>query len=345
MNKKIIVTVPGKVSLQVPSSIKLFQYFSLGEIMTGLLFKPMKEQFTAEFNIVTDPKSYSTGLSKQFSTFYLIGSDQIYYERRYGGVTCKILVDQVKGDRLKLYVNKSYLKFIKFKIDNIYPVGVHLTDLLLLKIIASGDLIVHAASLYNPKNRQAFLMVAPPDTGKTYTTFQLLAKGYKFLGEDLSYYDSKADELRCMPYTSTWGHRFSFHKLDISKLPFVGLFANTSKKGVEDLFGSDSVCKSAKLSQIYLLEKSSGEEDVVEVQVTDELMRKVMSIQRNEFSYYKNPLLRAFEYYHPLNIDTVFESEAVNMRKLFQGKTIFLVRAPNYEKFQNLIFSHNQKLG
>jgi hypothetical protein len=334
--------IPGKVAIKFNKPRDVFHYFSLGEIMNGSLFAfDQKTTYKIDVHVVAHPTEYAKGKYGRFSSFYRVGDDWVLYERKYGGFTCELYVEGLLGNSLKVYVNPFYINYVKAKIDSLYPVGVHLADILLYKMIANNDLVIHGASLYDPKAKQSFLLVAPPDTGKTYTTFQLLKKSYQFLGEDLSYYDGKNDSLICMPYTSTWGHRFKFQKVDISKVPFAGLFFNTAKKGVEEIFGKDSVKKSAHLDRIYLLEKTDGEEGISKVKADAELLRKVMAIQRNEFSYYKNPLLRAFEYYHPLGLDEAFETEAKNITKLFKAKDIFLVRAPRYERYEHLIATHD----
>lgn len=335
--------IPGKVGIQFDKPREVFHYFSLGEIMNGTLFKSRLTAYNIDIHVVPHPHEFAVGQYGKFSTFYNIGDSWAFYQRKYGGFTCELLVQGLPGDSLDVYVNPFYLNYVKAKVDSLWPVGVHLTDILLYKIIKHGDLVIHGASLYSPKAEKAFLLVAPPDTGKTYTTFKLLEKGYKFLGEDLSFYDSQLDALSCMPYTSTWGHRFKFQRIDISKIPFAGLFFNTAKKGVEEIFGKDAIQESAKLDRIYLLENTDGDESITPVKADGDLLRKVMAIQRNEFTYFKNPLLRAFEYYHPLDIDAVYDAEASNIRKLFERKEIFLARAPHYEAYERLIMQHVQE--
>jgi hypothetical protein len=316
---------------------RVFYYFSLGEIVNGQVFEIKgNELFQTELNIVANPKQYLTEPYDQFSTFYSVNQDEVYYERNYGGIKCAMLVKGMRSNEIQVYANPSYMRLVKFKIDNMYPVGVHLTDLLLLRILQNDDLVVHGASLQNTKTGKGFLLVAPPDTGKTYTTFHLLKQGYKFLGEDLSYYRSSTDELLCMPYTSTWGHRFSFSKLDPSKIPFVGLFSESNKKGVEEIFGKDAIAEKAELDTIYLIQK--GERDrVTEISAGDDMHRRIMAIQRNEFSYFKNSLIRAYEYYNDINVDRIAEKESENFKKLLGKKKLVLVEGTSYESFKGLI--------
>jgi hypothetical protein len=333
--------IPGEIAIKFDKPRAVFHYFSLGEIMNGSLFTfSSRTKYTVDVHVVPHPSDHKKGEFGKFSSFYEVGDDWVLYKRKYGGLTCELLIQGLPGNKLTVYVNSFYLNLVKAKIDGLYPVGVHLTDILLYKILDDDNLVVHGASLFDPDNEKSFLLVAPPDTGKTYTTFKLLEKGYKFLGEDLSFYDGQEDALVCMPYTSTWGHRFKFKKIDVSKIPFVGLLSNSAKKGVEEIFGKESVKERAHLDRIYLLEKSDDDESIEQVTADKTLLRKVMAIQRNEFSYFKNPLLRAYEYYHPLGIDEIYTKEAKNFEKLFTKKDLFVVRAPHYERYEHLIVEH-----
>jgi hypothetical protein len=330
--------IPGKVAIRFNKRQPLFHYFSLGEITGGTLFPfTEKTKWKIDIHIVENPGQHRHGPFQQFSTFYEVGSDWILYRRTYGGLHCEMLVEGILSHNVTVYVNPFYFKRLRVKLDNLYPVGIHLTDILLYDILTSGDLVVHGASLHNPETGAAFLVIAPPDTGKTYTTYKLLQKGFKFLGEDLSYYDAAAHALRCMPYTSTWGHRFNVKKIDVGKVPFVSLLTGGSKKGVEDLFGRDSIQTTSPLKRIYLIEKADRSA-ITKIKASGELLRKTMAIQRNEFSYFKNPLLRAFEYCNSsMEIDKAFAAEQASMEKLFQSTELYLIQAPKSEDFEGLI--------
>lgn len=327
----------NKILFKSQAQMKLFHYFSLGEIVGKGIFSSDNEKFVLNLSIVNNPADYLDDTHSNFSTFYKVGKNSIYYERNYGSLHCKLCVTDLQSDQFNIYVNRPYLNMVRFKLDGLYPAGVHATDILLHKIISAGDTVVHGASLHNTRTNNSFLLIAPPDTGKTYTTYMLLGKGYKFLGEDLSYYDAASDHLLCMPLTSTWGHRFDFSKLRLNKIPFIGLFVNEDKKIVTDIFGHDSIAKSSKLARIYLLEKSSNTNKLTRIDFNKDVLRRALIIQRNEFSYYKNPLLRAYEYFNDIQLDAVFQKEADNLRKIFENKQIYIVQAGSHEEFHRLI--------
>jgi hypothetical protein len=332
------VTIPHKLRLTMNRELKTLRYFSPGEVVDRTIFPMKDERYSFAISIVDDPETHiPQGKLGQFSSFYRVGDGGIYYERRYAGATCKLLITEIESDQIKVWINPTYLNLVRLKIDNLYPLGVHLTDILLMKMLRDGDLLVHGASLADDSG-SSFLMIAPPDTGKTYTTFMLLKRGYKFLGEDLSYYDGKHNRIYCMPYTSTWGHRYSFKKFSVERVPIIGFLSPEDKTTVEDLVGRDAIAESGELDNIYLLEK--GEGGVSRLSRGAEVLRKVMAIQRNEFSYIKNPLLRAYEYYHEIDVDKAADRERSLFERLLSDKKVYVVRAPSHEGFADLVHAH-----
>ncbi|MCK5491126.1 MAG: hypothetical protein KAI67_04755 [Candidatus Pacebacteria bacterium] len=334
------VIIPDKITISCNKGIKELPYFSIGEVIDKKIFEPKKEQYKINLNIVKDPKDYFNEELNYFFSNYKIGHNSIYYERSYLKLKCKLYVENLLDDNFKVYINKNYLDFVRVKIDNLYPAGNHLKDILLTKIIASGDLIVHASSLHNLNTNDSFLCIAPPDTGKTYTTLTLLKDKhkYKFLGEDLSYYDGKKDELYCVPFTSTFGQSFDFSAIDLLvKVPMIGALLTKKRKIITDLFGKDCIIKSSKLSRVYVLEKSK-EDSLTKTNLQD-VIEKIMTIHRNEFSYFKNPLLRAFEYHNndKINIDNIYYKEKENFIKLLSDKSLYIVKAKSYDNFHEII--------
>lgn len=344
METRKSVIIPGVLSIEHPESMQSLQYLSIGELFNKDVFDYNNEKI--HFTIIesSDPMSHWEGEKEEFSTYFTISKSDIFYERKYLGITCKMLIKNFESDDVTIYVNKSYLFFVKFKMDNLYPVGVHLMDVFLLNILKKGDLVVHAASLHNPKLNSSFLILAPPDTGKTYSTAMLVKKGYKFVGEDLSYYEAKSDSLVCVPYTSTWGHHFSTKKFSLTSIPIVNWFFTEKKEIVTDLFGDDSVIDRSKLDRIYLIEKAS-ENSLEKVEYSEEFLRKLKIIQRNEFTYFKNMLVRAYEYINPIDVDQTMKAEDDSLEKLLKAKELYLVKGKRYDDFYKLIDTNEDSIG
>lgn len=338
------VIIPSKYFLGFGKKWKYLIYHSLGECIGGSPFPVTgSEEFCVNIKIVKEPREYIEGEVQDFSSFFKVGQSSLYFERKYGGIGCKLLLKNYASKNVEIFVNETYLRLIRFKIDNLYPVGVHVTDLMVSKFIDNGDLLVHGASLYNPENGEGYLIIAPPDTGKTYSTYKLIQKGYKYLGEDLSYYNHETNELFCVPLTSTWGHRFDFTKINLQKVPFLGLFVESNKKHAQEIFGRDSLVEKAPLKRIYILEKSSAN-SITQIPLDAKLFQQIISVQRNEFNYFKNPLLRVAEYFDYLNVEHLYNQEIQNLRFMLKNKDIYLVRASKHQNFHELIARHEISL-
>lgn len=326
---------------------KQFNYLSLGEITSQDFLNWEKSTFSIEANINSDPEKLLYEEMSVFSEFYKIWKTSIFYKRKYAKITLKLLIKGIWTDNMKFYFNKYYYNLIRFKVDNLYPIWLHITDLMLTKLILNWNLVVHGASVYNEKKDFGFSLIAPPDTGKTYTTFKFLeTEGFKFLWEDLSLWDSESNTINCMPYTSTWGHRFSLSKINIWKIPFLWLFFDRKKHSVYDIFGEKKVQKMAPSRIIYLLEKSNNENIVSEVESSEinEIIRKIKVIQRNEFSYYKNPLLLAIDYANNIDLPWTLQKENELIEKYFSENKVYIVKWTNYKNYYELIKTHQETL-
>lgn len=334
-NMKTVI-IPEKLIIEVNKKVNFLNYFSLGECVGKVAFEENKEEFKFKINIVPNPEVYFEAEMEDYSTFYKVGKTTIFYQRKYAIFNCKLLVKNLGTPEVTVYVNQAYLRFVLLKMDNVYPLGIHLTDIFLVNFLKRKDLVLHGASMHNNTTNDSFLLIAPPDTGKTYTSYMLIKKGYKYLGEDLSFYSKEEDSLFCMPMTSTWGHRFSFSLLDLSKIPFLGLFFTQNKKNVIDIFGKDSVVPKSKLSRIYLLSKSETNH-IEKINYTEDLFREILAIQRNEFSYFKNPLLRVAEYFNLIKVDDIYGIEADSLKELLMSKVIYKVYATNHDQFHEII--------
>jgi glycosyltransferase involved in cell wall biosynthesis len=342
MKEITTIIVPGVLSVKHPAKMKYLGYFSIGELFNRVIFNQDSERIVFNINVEKNPEKFLNKEYKQFSTYFKITKNDIYYERKYLGLRCKMLIKNFTSNKITVYVNNTYINFVKLRMDALYPVGVHLMDLFLLHILKDGDLVIHGASLYNPHKDDSFLIIAPPDTGKTYSTAKLVENGFKFLGEDLSYYQAREDSLICVPLTSTWGHHFSKSKLNATSWPIIGWFLTYKKEIVTDLFGSNCIKDKAKLNRIYIIEKSDIN-CLRKVDYDKEFLRKILIIQRNEFSYFKNMLIRAFEYINKIEVDEVMKWENESFEKLLKEKDLYLVGGKNYSEFYKLIMENERK--
>lgn len=326
---------------------KLFNYLSLWEIVDQdfLNKESWKNEIEVTVHTVKSPSKFIYESMEDFSSFFRVWKDSVYYNKKYARINLELLIKNISSNKITIYTNKSYKNLVRVKLDGLYPIGIHITDLLLHKFLNTGSLVVHWASVYNEKSNAGFSLIAPPDTGKTYTTYKFMeTDGYKFLGEDLSMWDSKENTINCMPFTSTWWHRFSLSKISFSRVPFLWLFLTEDKKSVYDIFGKEKVQNIAPSKYIYLLEKSDSEDCIQEVteEILPEIIRKIKVIQRNEFSYYKNPILLAYDYVNSFWLPNTIAKEDQLIEEYFNKNKIFIAKGTNYTKFYELIKEHQK---
>jgi hypothetical protein len=134
-------------------------YFSFGEYLDHNTSNP-ESQISMNFEVQKDiPKP--DNLVKKFHFFFgEDNSDEIYYERPLGmGIKAKMHCKNLNSDA-HIIVNNSYYKFIRSKIDNAYPPGVHLADMLCLKLLERKYSPLHCAAISS--GGKGFLLAAPP---------------------------------------------------------------------------------------------------------------------------------------------------------------------------------------
>ena len=324
----------------------ILTYLSLWEITSQeFLDSWNKDMLTANIVFDKNPERFIDEELRKFSDYYKVGKKSIFYNKKYSFLNLKLYIKDLDTNNVTFYLNKSYYNIVKFRMDNLYPLGIHISDIFLTKLLNSWNLVVHGACLYSEKNKWAFSLVAPPDTGKTYTTYKFLeTPGFKFLGEDLSLWDSKKDNINCMPYTSTWEHRFKLWGFHIWKIPFLGIMIPHKKHSVYDIFGKEKVQEAGASKIIYLLEQSDKKEgiELVTKKKLEKVIEKVKLIQRNEFWYYKNPLLLAFDYFNNTDLEKTKQKEDDLIDQYFEKNKVYLVNAKNYMDYYGMIKEHQE---
>ncbi|MBR9704873.1 hypothetical protein GOV12_05655 [Candidatus Pacearchaeota archaeon] len=341
---KRIVIIPEILAINLEEKVKCIPYLSLGEILNKNIFnKNMKCKYNININILKKLDEKSIGKYKEFSGYYKINKNNIFFEKEYSKIRFKLLIKNVDSNNITMSINKPYFNLVRFKLDNLYPLGVHINDLLLCKFIRDDCIVIHGASFVN-KSGKTYLLIAPPDTGKTYTMYKLLSEGYTFYGEDLSFYNSKEDQLYSMPFTSTWYHHFDNFKSVLNNFPIINLFFQGNKKIVSELFGKKSVGIKSKLDGIIIMEKgNSNSIKKIKFSEKKDIIRKIEIIQNNEFSYYKNPLLFSYDYFNKLNLKNIYLKEKKLISELIYKKSVYLITGETYRDFSKIILNKNIK--
>ena len=263
------------------------------------------------------------------------GIDAVYYERRLGmGITAKMYAENLlRGG--KVLANSSYYKYVRAKIDNAYPIGVHLADFLILNLLQRGYAPLHSAAISSKDT--GMLIVGPPDSGKSLTTILALRQGFSYLSEDVTFVDE--NNVYANPYTSTFVHNNKSRNLrDIlfGVLPFTSYFFESPRTSVRDLVKNVEIDEKAEVKKIFILDQAKGES--AQRLSASEALRRILIINRNEFSWYKNPIVLAYSYFNSsLDLRKLMQIEEHIINSLIEKADCFLIKSSNPKNYINMI--------
>jgi hypothetical protein len=335
---------------QIRSNKRYIHYFSFGDhlIEEHSSSSSSSNLFSIKIaiNVVKDIIRPS-GLGQRFQTCY--GSDrkdEIYFERHLGlGIKAKLHIKNLLN-MSEFTVNKNYHRFVKFKADNVYPPGIHLADILSVNLLERKYVPIHCAAISNGNG--GILLVAPSNTGKTLTTMLALNCGFHYVSEDIAIVDE--EYVYANPYTSTFNHYEDEEskannanngrpmRAFISKIPLLNYYVQLSKTSMTamDLIKNSKIDQKVKIQAICIL--SRGKESGTEKIDPEEALRRVLIINRNEFSYYKNPLLFAYSYFNPtFSINHLGNIEEKILHTIINKADCFLLRSNDPSEYIKLV--------
>lgn len=324
---------------KVVSTKEFIQYFSLGQNLEKYS-QSSHSAIEVDFDVVKD-LSYDTRDSQKFHFFYgHYGKQEVFYERPLSiGIKLKMEVKNLL-DHPRIIVNNPYFKYIRFKADNAYPPGIHLLDILLVNLLERMYSPLHCAAISSPEN-EGILLVAPPDTGKTLTSFLALNKGFHFLAEDIAFVDEKY--VYANPYTSTFLHGDQFGngksgkslrslvKSIPTKFDLLQYYTRPPKKSITDLVKGVKIDEKATIKNIFILDR--GETSTQRINPED-AARRILIINRNEFSYFKNPLIFAYSYFNSsLDVNKLMRIEEQIINTIVNTRDCFLLKSNDPKKY------------
>lgn len=336
MNKYEYLISPEIAKLE--SNRSLIPKFSLGASLnpdSG----PDSSPIQISFHVREDVPSPNNATEKFHLYYSNDKNDELYYVKAIGlGIKLKLHLKDLFNNT-KLIVNKQYYKYVRVRLDNVYPPGVHLSDILSVNLLARNFTPLHCAAISS--QGEGSLMVAPPDTGKTITTLLALKKGYSYLAEDIAVVDQ--EHVYTNPYTSTYLHNKEFEGysalnkslFNVSKrIPLLSSYLRPNIS-VSKFMKHFKVNGKARIKNIFILDRGKSNIETIE---PVEAVRRTMIINRNEFSYYKNPLLFAYSYFNPsLNLDKLMKAEEELVETIIGKSDCFLLRTFDPKEYIDLI--------
>jgi hypothetical protein len=305
---------------------------------------PYSSKIKISFNVINNFPQIGYN-SHKFHFYYSNEANEIFYARPIGfGKTIKLLLKNLLNGT-QLLVNGDYYKLVKLRVDNVYPPGVHLADILSVNLLERKYTPLHCAAISSAN--EGTLLVAPPDTGKTVTTLLALKRGFSYMAEDIAVVDR--ENVYANPYTSTFLHNdelIGYNKINKSlfslyrKIPFLHDYLRP-RGSVHALLRNFKIEEKAPIENIFILDR--GRTSIEEL-ASKEAIRRIMIINRNEFSYYKNPLLFAYSYFNPeLNINKLMEVEEELVHTIVDRAHCFLLKSNEPKQYIELILKSIQR--
>jgi hypothetical protein len=319
----------------VESSKDFIPKFPLGENLANYT-GPSQSEIKVFFNV---KKEFSMRMENAQKFHYFRGlprSEEVYYERPIGfGLVLKLHVMNIL-DKAILTVNETYYRFIRLRINAVFPPGVHLADILSVNLLAHGYSPAHCAAISS--DNQGILLFAPPDTGKTLTTLSALKRGFHYLAEDIAFVDK--EYVYANPHTTTFLHNEEYgahqvRKSPLRKVPFLSSYARSPSLSMSNIVQNFKVENKAPIRKIIILDR--GSRSVEKIHAAD-AKRRMLIINRNEFSYHKNALLFAYSYFNEsLDITKLMKAEEDLIGKIASERDCYLVKSYDPREYIELV--------
>lgn len=333
--------VPGLVNIK--SNVDYISHFFLGENLNGFP-EHTEARVSATFKI-TDDINFDGKRAQRFDCWSWNGETrEFYYERPvFGRTKAKLLIKDMLG-LPQILANRTYYRLVKLKIESVMPPGAHLTDIMITRLLSEGFTPLHCACL--SQDDKAIMLFAPPNTGKSMTTLLSLKQGYDYVAEDIAVTDGKY--LYSCPLTSTFLTHLNKTSFSLSLYKFIRLkFSALSFFIYPVLIKEPRISITEALRGVSLKYKSpagvicilgNGLEEKIDKMSKEEAVRDIVMLNRNEFSYYGNPLLGAYSYFDPaLNIRQLMEKEEDLISSLVRNSEIYKLISNKAENYINLL--------
>lgn len=336
---KRIDLVPGILTLR--KNCNQIPFFSYGQV--GLPGNAELDAYPcqAEF-VLTSEQALAPPATARGYHFYWYDPESkvVGYNRKLApGLHARLNLEgnPAKGN-FTLKANAGYSRLIRTKVNKLIAPGAHLTSAVAVNLLAKGFATVHGACV--GFEGKSYLIMAPPNTGKTYSSVQLILKrGFRFIGEDLVVYDGS--NFVSVPNTATIRH---YPELVKSKklamttklgdaIPPLAPFFADSHPAFELL--KDHWEPRLPVGGIIFLAQGPKATQALD---QPDAARELWNHNRYEFDYYQNPLLRTLEYFEPeFNLDDSLNRERKLLGQLVQTGANFRITAPTASEYPELI--------
>lgn len=243
-----------------------------------------------------------------------------------------------------LEINKNYYRFGKFRINDFYPVGIHLRDTLILGLIKAGYIPLHGVAFAS--GNQGIMAVGPPGIGKTKILVNAILHGYQYIADDLTIADTDCNLYPCLGISSLayesgidqfYKHNIK-QKCNMKMKKFISSIIpiiNVPYIDFNILSSNIKVSNKAIIDKIFILKRGN---DSIKKLSADEAMRLILRMNRLEFPYFGNKLLQAYSLLNlRFDLQEVMHIEEEMVRELAEKVDCYLCVASNSEDYFTFI--------
>jgi len=274
-------------------------------------------------------------------------------ETPFGDMLGKFIVNK---NNIIVCASKLYNSLVRLPIGGLLPPGTHLGDLLFSHLLLNNYLSLHASAVCI--NGEGFIIMAPSNTGKTVTTYNLISNGFFLLSDDITVVDLNNYIIHSCPYAGTYYHNsfivddlfkkgiLPFSKkviykwnLWINNIPLLPFFL-TFKQDYSPIYEYFKFNFTSKLKNICILQKGNKNEiyQLSNDYEKEAIAKKIKFLNSIEFSWWRNPLINVFGYIHPrYSIENLIRVERSLIKKLLEKCNVFIVTAKDSSKFHKMI--------
>ena len=273
------------------------------------------------------------------------GTDELFYQRNFFcGTKLRLYFQGLRTERPEIRVNNNFLRFIRFRFNNLHSPGYILTDLICVLLLQKGFCPLHCSAFSTGDSTVA--VVAPGDTGKTLTTMRaVFDAGASYLSEDIGIADQ--ENFYACPWTSTFRY---YDQLSMSwllrwRMKLIRVFPPAElipvpgdHRTIDSYIPKERILSSKRLTHLAFLARRAGGLEILQ---KDRAVQMLINLNRYEFMYMKSPMLTAYSYFNPeLDIHTLVETERSILQELVANTTCMLVQSTDPTKFAELILEN-----
>ncbi|KAA0257633.1 hypothetical protein FHQ18_07765 [Deferribacter autotrophicus] len=330
--------IPDK--LYIRSNVDRILHFTFGEVLKKTSNINCVQ---AEYILETD-KTFWKDIKKKMINerrfhYFWFCKKYSYYERQvFPGIVFKMLIDH--DNVPKIYFNEKFRKYAIARVNNIFPPGAYLSDILVKYLIENNIIpLPAAAGIYK---KSSIILAGAPDTGKTITTLELLKKeDYYYMGEDIIVLDYKGI-IYAVPWTNTFRH-YDYGVSLIGKIlgkinhltPLIGVIGRRTSGHITDIFLDVKLESKIGLDIVLVL---AINKNINGVKITplslEDINYKLLSLFYYEFTFYRNPLFIARDYFiGDIKLKNLLTNVQNILYNSLKGKRFYLIEADNPFKF------------